>query len=64
MDDQWVRAWIKEAVAQLPAGEPALTYDIAGVPVRISGAHQAIVVVQACRNPCGTNRERSNEEVP
>lgn len=47
MDNRWVRAWIKEAVAQLPAGEPALTYDIAGVPVRISGAHQAIVVIPA-----------------
>lgn len=64
MENRWMMTWLKEAVSQLPAAEATLTYDIAGVPVRISGAHQAIVVIPACPNPCGTNRERSDEEMP
>lgn len=47
MEDRWVRSWIREAVAQLPGEHAAVTYDVDGVPVTISGAHRAIVVIPA-----------------
>lgn len=47
MDHRWVRSWIKEAVSQLPGEHAAVTYDVDGVPVTISGAHRAIVVIPA-----------------
>lgn len=65
MENRWMMTWLKEAVSQLPASEATLTYDIAGVPVRISGAHQALVVIPAtARRQVGANGERGDERMP
>lgn len=62
MENRWVRTWIREAVSQVPAAEATLTYDIGGVPVRISGAHQAIVVIPtAAPSAVGENMERRDD---
>lgn len=63
MESRWVRTWIKEAVSQLPASEATLTYDIAGVPVRISGAHQAIVVIPMASGLAARNAESSDDQM-
>ncbi len=61
MDNRWIMSWLKEAVSQLPAAEATLTYDIAGVPVRISGAHQALVAIPATVRRPGSNVEASDD---
>jgi hypothetical protein len=49
MHENWMRNWLREQVSQAQAAAtPAVTqYNVAGVPVSVTGAHVAVVFVAA-----------------
>lgn len=45
VSNEWARTWLREHLKAEEHAPPVVEYEVGGVPVRVRGAHAALIVV-------------------
>lgn len=63
VSNEWARTWLREHLQAEEPAPPVVEYEVGGVPVRVRGAHAALIVVVPAARQAGDNAAAARGEI-